>query len=76
MNNSCWSNIELCTLMPCLNNNTLNDISQFPNPNCLASALTLSGSLRIRFFMISGRAQIAGIRVAKDPVTSFKDNRF
>ena len=25
MNKNCCSNIELCTLMPCLNNNTLND---------------------------------------------------
>ena len=41
-----------------------------PNPNCLARDLTLSGSRRIRFFIISGRAQIAGIRVANDPVTS------
>ena len=41
-----------------------------PKPNCRASCLTLSGSRRIRFFIISGRAQIAGIKVANDPVTS------
>ena len=47
-----------------------------PKPNCRARFLTLSGSWRIRFLMISGRAQIAGIKVASDPVTSIYDDLF